>query len=161
VQFDADRPGFSLHRATRALHRSPRVKMPRPSSVTSQRRIGAPRTARSVDGEALPAAAAAVLGDSTTNGASQQTAAARILAALRERVGAHRFGLWFDHGTSLSTAVDRVALYLIPLQLFVWSHFPDVFGRPGRRNMVGVLLVVIFYATVLFVWLQFAHHSYA
>ena len=60
-----------------------------------------------------------------------------------------------------STAVDRVALYLIPLQLFVWSHFPDVFGRPGRRNLVGVLLVVIFYATVLFVWLQFAIHSYA
>lgn len=60
-----------------------------------------------------------------------------------------------------STAVDRVALYLIPLQLFVWSHFPDVFGRPGRRNLVGVLLVVIFYATVLFVWLQFAHHSFA
>ena len=60
-----------------------------------------------------------------------------------------------------STAVDRVALYLIPLQLFVWSHFPDVFGKPGRRNLVGVLLVVIFYATVLFVWLQFAIHSYA
>ena len=57
-----------------------------------------------------------------------------------------------------STAVDRVALYLIPLQLFVWSHFPEVFGRPGRRNTVGVLLVLVLYATVLFTWLNFAHH---
>jgi hypothetical protein len=57
-----------------------------------------------------------------------------------------------------STAVDRVALYLIPLQLFVWSHFPEVFGRPGQRNTVGVLLVLMLYATVLFTWLNFAHH---
>jgi hypothetical protein len=57
-----------------------------------------------------------------------------------------------------STAVDRVALYLIPLQLFVWSHFPEVFGKPGRRNTVGVLLVLALYATVLFTWLNFAHH---
>jgi hypothetical protein len=57
-----------------------------------------------------------------------------------------------------STAVDRVALYLIPLQLFVWSHFPEVFGRPEQRNTVGVLLVLLLYATVLFTWLNFAHH---
>ena len=57
-----------------------------------------------------------------------------------------------------STAVDRVALYLIPLQLFVWSHFPDAMGRPGRRNLWGVLMVLGFYATVLFTWLFFAHH---
>jgi chromosomal replication initiator protein len=137
VQFDADRPGFSLHRATRALHRSPRVKMPRPSSVTSQRRIGAPRTARSVDGEALPAAAAAVLGDSTTNGASQQTAAARILAALRERVGAHRFGLWFDHGTSLSTAVDRVEVRAATPYVAEWiaRHFREPLEQLARETL--------------------------
>ena len=57
-----------------------------------------------------------------------------------------------------STAVDRVALYLIPLQLFVWSHFPEVYGKPGRRNTVGVLLVLVLYAMVLFTWLNFAHH---
>jgi len=57
-----------------------------------------------------------------------------------------------------STAVDRVALYLIPVQLFVWSHFPDAIGRPGRKNLWGVLMVLGFYATVLFVWLFFADH---
>lgn len=57
-----------------------------------------------------------------------------------------------------STAVDRIALYLIPLQLFIWSHFPDVIGRSGRRNLWGVLIVLGFYASALFVWLNFADH---
>jgi hypothetical protein len=59
-----------------------------------------------------------------------------------------------------STAVDRVALYLIPLQLFVWSHFPEVCGRPGRRNCLGIIMILTLYAAVLFTWLNFAHHSY-
>jgi hypothetical protein len=59
-----------------------------------------------------------------------------------------------------STAVDRVALYLIPLQLFVWAHFPDAIGRPGGRNLFGVLLVLGYYAAILFVWLFFADHRY-
>ncbi len=60
-----------------------------------------------------------------------------------------------------STAVDRVALYLIPLQLFAWAHFPDAIGKPGRRNLFGVLLVLGYYSAVLFVWLFFADHRHA
>jgi hypothetical protein len=59
-----------------------------------------------------------------------------------------------------STAVDRVALYLIPLQLFVWAHFPDAIGRIGKKNLWAVLMVLGFYATVLFVWLFFADHRH-
>jgi len=59
-----------------------------------------------------------------------------------------------------STAVDRVALYLIPLQLFVWAHFPDAVGKPGCKNLFGVLLVLGYYSAVLFVWLFFADHRY-
>jgi len=59
-----------------------------------------------------------------------------------------------------STAVDRVALYLIPVQLFVWSHFPDAVGRIGRKNLWAVLMVLAFYSAVLFVWLFFADHRY-
>ena len=59
-----------------------------------------------------------------------------------------------------STAVDRAALYLIPLQLFVWSHFPDVTGQVGRRNLLAVLMVLSFYAAVLFIWLFFADHRH-
>lgn len=61
--------------------------------------------------------------------------------------------------TPASTAVDRVALYMLPLQLVVFSHFPDVFGRRGKRNDLQVAAVVGYYAAVQFVWLNFASHS--
>jgi hypothetical protein len=59
-----------------------------------------------------------------------------------------------------STAVDRVALYWIPLQLFVWSRLPDVLGRPGGENAFWVYAVVGYSAAVHFVWLFFAAHSH-
>ena len=59
-----------------------------------------------------------------------------------------------------STAVDRVALYWIPLQLFVWSRVPDALGRPGGVNAFWVYAVVGYSAAVHFVWLFFAAHSY-
>lgn len=57
-----------------------------------------------------------------------------------------------------STAVDRVALYLIPLQLYFFSRLPDLLGRAGGRR-VWVISVVVFYATVQFVWINFASHA--
>lgn len=59
-----------------------------------------------------------------------------------------------------STAVDRVALYWIPLQLFVWSRIPDVMGRPGAANAVWVYAVAGYSAVVYFVWLFFATHAH-
>lgn len=59
---------------------------------------------------------------------------------------------------SSSTAVDRIALYLIPVQLFVWSRVPLVWAekhRLIRRSVVAYSL------TVMLVWLFFADHSYA
>lgn len=61
--------------------------------------------------------------------------------------------------TSASTALDRLALYCIPLQLMVFSHAPDVIARRGRRNFVPVAMVVGYYALVLFVWLSFADNA--
>jgi len=58
-----------------------------------------------------------------------------------------------------STALDRIALYLIPLQIVVFSHLPDILGRPGRRNQAIVLGVLLYYGAVLFVWLNFATNS--
>lgn len=57
-----------------------------------------------------------------------------------------------------STAVDRLALYLIPLQLFVGSRIPDtrLLGLPpGIWNQ----LLIAFSLAVLLVWLLFAGHS--
>lgn len=59
-----------------------------------------------------------------------------------------------------STAVDRVALYLIPLQLFVFARLPDLLGH-GRDRRHWVVAVVLYYAAVLFVWLNFASHAHS
>jgi hypothetical protein len=57
-----------------------------------------------------------------------------------------------------STAIDRVALYFIPIQLFVLSRLPDALAT-NRNSQVWVLAVVGYSAAVLFVWLFFATHS--
>jgi hypothetical protein len=60
-----------------------------------------------------------------------------------------------------STAVDRVALYWIPLQLFVLSRLPNALGRRDGRNVVWVYAVVAYSAAVLFVWLFYADTAFA
>lgn len=56
-----------------------------------------------------------------------------------------------------STAVDRMALYLIPLQVFVLSRLPDMLG--GRKASEITFGVVAYSATVQFVWFNFAAHA--
>jgi hypothetical protein len=59
-----------------------------------------------------------------------------------------------------STVVDRLALYIIPLQLYVLSRVPDVFpDKAGGRNSQVVLLVILYSAVVQFVWLNYATHA--
>lgn len=60
-----------------------------------------------------------------------------------------------------STAVDRVALYWIPLQLIVLSRLPDALGQPSGQNAVWVCIVVGYSGVVQFVWLTFAVYSFA
>lgn len=60
-----------------------------------------------------------------------------------------------------STAVDRVALYWIPMQLFVLSRLPNALGAPDGRNKLWVQLMVLYSAVVLFVWLTFATNASA
>lgn len=57
-----------------------------------------------------------------------------------------------------STAVDRVGLYLIPLQLFVFSRVPRL-AKDTRSRTLLVLGIVGYYAAVQFVWLNFATHA--
>ena len=58
-----------------------------------------------------------------------------------------------------STAIDRTALYLIPLQIMVWSNIPDVLSRSTKRSEILVLWVIFYCAIVLFVWLFFGVYS--
>jgi hypothetical protein len=59
-----------------------------------------------------------------------------------------------------STPLDRMALYVIPLQLFVLSRlpsaFPDERGQPSALLLLGVIL---FSAVVQFVWLNYAYNA--
>lgn len=60
-----------------------------------------------------------------------------------------------------STAVDRLALYWIPLQLFVLSRLPNAIGNPNGVNKEWVFGVVAYSAAVMFVWLFFAKTAFA
>lgn len=57
-----------------------------------------------------------------------------------------------------STAIDRLALYLIPLQLFVFARLPRLAGSTASRTAL-VISLVAYYAAVEFVWLNYATHS--
>lgn len=61
--------------------------------------------------------------------------------------------------TNASTAVDRVALYILPLQLVVFSRLPEVLGQRTLSGQTWVVMIVIYYAAVLFTWLNFATHA--
>ena len=60
-----------------------------------------------------------------------------------------------------STAVDRVALYWIPLQLFVWPRLPQAMGQRAGTQLQWVAIVLVYAYLVQFVWLFYADHSFA
>lgn len=74
--------------------------------------------------------------------------------------------IWFFHAVASlgllvlllvlpsSTAVDRLALYVMPLQIAILSRMPIVLG-PRQ----GTILVVLYSFAVEFVWLNFAVHA--
>ena len=56
-----------------------------------------------------------------------------------------------------TTAIDRIALYLIPVQIVVLSRLVMLFGSSALAR----LAVVAYSFVILFVWLNFAAHSSA
>lgn len=63
--------------------------------------------------------------------------------------------------SSSSTAVDRLALYWLPLQLLVWSQAPDVFAVSHRGALLWVAIVTLSSGLMLLTWLFFAQHAHA
>lgn len=59
-----------------------------------------------------------------------------------------------------STAVDRVALYLMPLQLYVFSRIHRLFAERLFKS-VAVVSVILGYGLVQWVWLNHAVHAFA
>jgi hypothetical protein len=70
-----------------------------------------------------------------------------------------------------STALDRMALYQLPLQLVVCARLPDVLAATavsssglkrstiGKYSTIVVAAILIYYGTVQFVWLNFANNA--
>jgi len=58
-----------------------------------------------------------------------------------------------------STAVDRMALYLIPIQMFVLSRLPEAFPVKSDGVNPMTVVVILYSGAVQFVWLNFASHS--
>ncbi|MFA0441915.1 EpsG family protein [Vibrio sp. 10N.222.51.C12] len=63
--------------------------------------------------------------------------------------------------TTASTAIDRVALYLLPIQLVVFSHLPEVLGSSNGNNTKWVIIICLYYILVQFIWLFFSANSSA
>lgn len=66
------------------------------------------------------------------------------------------FLLWILPST---TVIDRIALYLIPLQIFILSRLPTAFHKDGQTDLRLVLGVILYSALIQFVWLNFARFS--
>lgn len=58
----------------------------------------------------------------------------------------------------VSTLVDRLLLYLSPIQIAVFCRLPTTVADRSWRTLI-VLAIILSYAAVLFVWLNFAIHS--
>lgn len=63
--------------------------------------------------------------------------------------------------TGFTTALDRVSLYILPLQIVVFSRLPDALCRRMRDKLWLILAILAYFSLVLFVWLNFAANSYA
>jgi len=56
-----------------------------------------------------------------------------------------------------STVVDRLSLYFIPLQIVVFSRLPILVEK---NKSIIKLLIIFYYFSVMFVWLNFGNFSY-
>ena len=97
-------------------------------------------------------------------------AAVLLVAALRTRnheIFGHQIWVWISVVSvamlvivgSFSTMTDRLSLYLLPLQLHVWSSIPLLIKSSEVRSTM-IFGVCGAYALVQFVWLNFATHAY-
>lgn len=60
-----------------------------------------------------------------------------------------------------STAVDRVALYFIPLQVVILSRIPIAYGQHSRRNWLMLCSVVGYSLLIEVVWLTLGSFTFA
>jgi len=59
--------------------------------------------------------------------------------------------------SSATLIIDRLAIYLMPIQLVVFPRLLSLF-RPGASRGFVMLLIIAGYALVQFVWLNYGKH---
>jgi hypothetical protein len=60
-----------------------------------------------------------------------------------------------------SVVVDRLAIYLIPMQIFAYSRIGYCFGLIRRGWLMWTAAVIVYSAAVQFVWLNYAVNAFA
>ena len=58
-----------------------------------------------------------------------------------------------------SSALDRIALYLLPVQIAVFAYFADDFTRNKNLAPLIRILIIGYYGAVQFIWLNFATNA--
>ena len=66
--------------------------------------------------------------------------------------------LLFIFSINYSTFADRMALYILPMQIIILANIPILIYSTTLRT-IYVLFIITLYMTLLFVWLNFAVHS--
>lgn len=59
-----------------------------------------------------------------------------------------------------STALDRVSLYFIPIQMYVFGRLPLAFGNTSAGRRIIAYIAVLYYGAAMFVWLFFASNAH-
>lgn len=58
-----------------------------------------------------------------------------------------------------TTLIDRIGLYLIPVQIYVFGNLASAMGLHGKGRFGLSVLTVGYYSAILFVWLNYATHA--
>lgn len=64
--------------------------------------------------------------------------------------------LYFVNST---TVVDRIGIFLIPLQVFVLARAPLVFGHKGRQNFAFLMAIIFYSLAAELVWLNLGNEA--
>ena len=58
-----------------------------------------------------------------------------------------------------SAMIDRFAIYLIPIQMIIWTNFIDIFEKKTNSNNFIFYIICLVYFLALMVWLHFGDYS--
>ena len=61
--------------------------------------------------------------------------------------------------TTATVALDRLGLYIIPLQMFVFGRLPLAFGKHMSARMPIVMAVILYTSAIQYVWLNHAENA--